>query len=214
MPKIIVAILYTESWKDIAAITCSNAKKYCDKHGYEFESLEYPEPCKSDFGYGKLELIKEIFRANEADIVWSMDCDTLICRHDIRIEDLLDNEHDAYFTKDYNGLNCGSFIFKNTECSKELLELALGMKGKLNMHCEQDAFSEVLLKSSILHIIDRVKILPQSSINSYMYELYQEIPPQTEEQGQFIPGKSFVLHLPGLGLEHRHQILSTTKIVE
>lgn len=199
-----VIIIYTEGWQELADIVIPNATYYCNVHGYQLHTFKYLEPAKSDMGYDKIR--KMLWKFNHGcDIVWSTDLDLLITSHREGIEQYLDDTHDVYFTKDYNGLNCGSFIVRNTEWSKEFLNKALSFQGKEGMHCEQNAFEQLLWD-------DRIKILPQQSINAYKYELYPEIPPQTEEQGQWVEGKSLCLHVPGTGLQQKIDIFKNTKI--
>lgn len=197
---IALQILFTTGWKELAELVLPIAKSYCERHGYKFVNVEYPEPCNSDFGYNKLVWIKRLFQEG-IDAVWSIDLDTLICNDKIQIEQYLDEEHDIYFTKDYNGLNCGSFIVKNTEWTKEFLDKALMYQGMAGMHCEQNAFEQLLGD-------EKIKILPQKTINAYLYDLYPEIGMLTEDEGQFVEHKSLLLHLPGISYKKRLEIIS------
>ena len=210
MPKIAVLILYTQGWQDIARIVIPNAQKYADKHGYELLVKKYPEPYLSDFGYKKLEQIRGIFEHGDADIVWSLDLDTLITNHNYKVEDYLKEGSDFFITKDVNGVNGGSFIVRNTKWSMEFMDWLLGKKGEEKMYCEQDAIRAYMEE----YPVSPVCVVGHPSFNSYHYSLYPQFENITsEEAGNWYEG-NFVLHLPGLGIEQRIEILKNTKIIE
>jgi len=200
-------MLYTKGWVDIAKITTPNIVNYCRKHNYSWNIQCIDEPYDA---FEKIRQIQGIFERNEADAVFSMDCDAIITNYGIELDGLvaMDDSH-AYFTQDYNGLNCGVFCVKKSEWSKCFLKKILDKKGQQNMHCEQDAIMSILCEEFPAEVL----IVPQYAFNSYKYELYIEIPPQTEEEGQWVEGESFVLHLPGIGMDLRKQILSNTKVI-
>lgn len=205
---ICILVLYSCSWQELADIVLPNVKAYAEKQEYTPLFKSYPDVFS---GYEKIRHIKAIFENIVADAVWSLDLDTLITNHTKKIEDFIDDEHDAYFTRDYNGLNCGSFIIKNSEFSLTLLDTVLTLEGLPKMYCEQDAFNEIFKLAVLLpDMFSKIKLLPHPSINSYLYENYPDIPKQTHEQGQWQQG-DFVLHLPGMGLEKRIEILSKMK---
>lgn len=199
MNKICVQMLYTEDWVSLALRSAKSIVDYCDLHGYSRDVRVVNTPYN---WIEKLSSIRNTFMRRSANVVWSLDCDAIITNPNFNIETFLDNDHDFYVTKDFNGINCGSFIVKDTEYSYDLINWVLKQSGKTGNHCEQDAINSYMKA----YPNNRIKILPQSTINSYKYELYPEIPPQTEEQGQWVEGKSHVLHLPGVGMSLRNQI--------
>src|SRR5690349_1141202 len=116
--KIAILIIYTESWQPLADITIPNTKEYVAKHGYEVIVQKYPDPYSIDLAYGKLEQISGIFDCNDADIVLSIDLDVLITNHNKKIEHFIEDAYDVYLTSDYNGLNCGAFIIRESGYSE------------------------------------------------------------------------------------------------
>lgn len=199
-----IQILFTSGWKELADLVLPVAKSYCEKHGYKFINVEYPE-YPSDFGYNKLRWVINLFKEN-IDIVWCLDLDTMITNHIIRVEEFIDKENNFWICKDLNGINAGSFIIKKSEWSLIFLEYLLNQQGKENMHCEQDAIREYINT----HDDHSIKILPHPSINSLLYENYPEFNNVTETQGQWQKG-NFVLHVPGIGYEKRKEILTNIK---
>jgi len=193
---------------DIADISFDNAREYCDRNGYGL----VPEILDSPYnGFEKLRSALQIFDAG-ADVVWVMDADTLITNHTIKLERYLSNGYSFYITKDYNGVNAGSFVIKKSKWSISFIEWLLMCEGKEKMYCEQDAINRYMTlfpRETKNHIC----ILPHPSINSYLYENYPELPMQSHENGQWEIG-DFVLHLPGIGLSKRLEILKNTKVIK
>jgi len=212
MPKIAITILYSFAWKEVADICVPIAKDYADKNDYIIEALEFPE-WKSDSGYNKLDLIKDIFKYNEADVIWSIDCDTLITNHNIKVEQFIDEEHSLFICNDINGINAGSFIIRKTEWSEKFIDYCLGQKGKQGMYCEQNAF-EAFIENHPSEAKQHIKLLPHPSINSYRYDLYPQFENITSEKdGNWHEG-NLLLHLPAMGTNQRLEILKSTKIIK
>lgn len=201
---ICILILYSDSWKGLADIVLPNANEYAHKHGYYILFKSYPDVFS---GYEKIRHINAIFKTLVVDAVWSLDLDTLITNHTKKIEDFIDNEHDYFICKDYNSINAGSFIIRKSEWSENFMQYVMEQEGKEKMYCEQNGI-EAYMKE--FPNDEKIKILPHPSINSYLYENYPDIPPQTHEQGEWIEG-DFLLHLPGIGLEKRIEIMSKIK---
>jgi len=205
--KICLLILYTEGWMPIAKVVLPVATQYCKKHGYDFKFICFPGEYPSNFGFNKIRYIQEVFKG-DCDICWSLDLDTMITNHNIRVEDFLQDGKDFYITKDVNAHNAGSFIVKKSEWSKQFLEYLLQQKGKDGMHCEQNAIDKYIEENGT----DDICVLPHPSINSYHYELYPEFKNITHEQGNWEDG-DFVLHLPGVGMDKRLEILKNTPVI-
>lgn len=204
--RIFVVVIYTESWKPIADIVLPVLHKYCATHGYGHVEMCYPEPYKSNFGYNKLRWIKDLFEYNYINAVWSLDLDTLLTNHKIRVEDFLDEQHDLFITKDVNNINAGSFIIRNTIWAQGFIDYCLEQDGKEN--CEQDAFVKYMNE----YRDEKICLLPHPSINSYDYTLYPEHNVTSREEGHWHHG-DFLLHLPGISMMERLNVLSNTPVI-
>lgn len=207
--KIAILTIYsTPSWQEIVDLTFKNTWEYCDRWGYEFRSVPYPDPVKSDLGYEKIVNIQKLFNKEHFDLIWSIDGDAIITNHQIPISRYIDDDHDMFVTTTPDKINCGSFIIKNTEWSYDFLNWIMKQRGHEGMHCEQDAvvrFCEEYPKNPI-------KILGHPSINSLMYNEYPEYPSIIKaEDGQWAED-CLLLHLPAIGIERRKQLLSEAKI--
>jgi len=199
---------YTPSWKEIAAITVPVLERYCKRHGYKLDVYE----CNSYQLYtGKEKILQALHNIDDGDIGLVIDADCLITNHNLSLHNFIDNDHDFYITKHVGNINAGVFIVRKTEWLKKFLNYTLSEIGKEGVHCEQDGFA----KWQKEHPHDKkIKIVNHPAFNSLKYELYPEHGIQEEENGQWIEGKSFILHLPGVSMQRRVEILKNTTITE
>lgn len=205
MKKTAVLILYTDGWKPLADIVIKNMERYCDVHNYYPVFAEIrQDKYAPDFGFRKLEVMQLLF--GDYDIIWSLDCDTLITNHNIPVEKYLTEDKNLYLCEDVNGINCGSFILKKSGWSLSLLKKCLSYRGIEGVHCEQDAIN-LFIKN---YGDKNIRMLPHPSINSYLYELYPEHNITAENEGCWKPG-NHVLHLPGVDMNKRLEIISDYK---
>lgn len=98
-----------------------NHRMYCEKHNYDY-ILRTKAKTDRISTWDKINLIQETMDDNKYDILFWMDTDSVFTNFDIKIESLIDNEHDFYFSSDTLLINAGHFIFKNTDWSKEQLK--------------------------------------------------------------------------------------------
>lgn len=201
--KIGVCTHYTADWLKLADITIDVLDKYCQKHNYDLNVNEFLQEGKYN---GINKILQAIDHLETNDVVMVMDIDTMVMNHTIKIEDLIDNEHDLFITTDYNGINAGVFIIRNTDWGYAFLNYVLDAIREPNIHCEQDAIKKYVGQYRSAGI----KYLPQYKMNSYLYELYPNIPLQSHEQGNFNLF-DFILHLPGIALQKRIEIFNEYK---
>lgn len=194
--KIGCAVHYTLSWEKLAAITIPILEKYCDKHKYLAaidEVMNYSRYTGID------KIITALDSLEQNDVVMVLDADVLITNFTINIEDFIEDNYDLYISKDIHGINAGVFIIKSGEWSLKFLQYLLDSIGG-DIHCEQDAINKYINGKGM----DKIKLLPQNSINSMLYENYAE-GEQTHENGQWQVG-DFILHLPAMSIQKRIEI--------
>jgi hypothetical protein len=210
MPKIALLTIYTDEFQPLANIVLPNMMDYCSKHNYTLYAFNVNS---IESGYKKIEKILSVIE--EVDAMLCLDLDTFITNHNITVGSFLDDEHDFYICKDVNGINAGSFIVKNTAWARKFLRLI--HDHRVVYENEQNAIEYLIIKE------DKVKILPHPSINSYIYELYKPgwgvigdriISKPSHEEGDW-RNSDFILHLPGMTLDKRVEILNrlTNKII-
>lgn len=219
--RIAVAVVYTPNWLPLAQLVLPNLFEYCGRHGYtlvtRIESVPYN-------GFSKFTLINNLFKVQKYDVVFSMDLDTLVTNHNIKIEGFLDGGS-FYICRDLNGINCGTFILCNTKWSRVFISSCLTREGKRD--CEQNAVDEymAICNDAFYYNDQNITILPHPSINSYPYDYYAPywgkigakdgdvIPRPSHEEGDWRE-HDFVCHVPGHTLEKRIEILNSLKIIK
>lgn len=195
--------MWGDNYAEIAAITQPVLQAYCGKHGYSYSELIL-EGTGNDYAYKKHEYIKELFK-QDIDVVWYLDCDAIITNPEIRVEDFLDDDYSVFLTRDFTELNGGSILIRNDYNGKWFNDYILSRRGQYDN--EQN-----VINANEFSFKEFMKELPHPSINSYQYNLYPECASYVgkPELGDWEPGH-FVLHVPGLGVERRKEILSQYK---
>lgn len=204
--RVCVVTMYGKEYLQLAALAIANMDMYCDKHEYDSRIIFVEE---NKWEYRKHEMFKTLFKEG-VDLIFYKDIDAIFTNLSVPIEKFIDEEHDWYATKDFNEINCGVLIIKNTEWSQRLNDAILARKGVYEN--EQNAFNEMYRSSQVN---DRVKLLKHPSINSYQYGLYPECKECVgkPERGDWAEGQ-FLLHVPALSLEKRLEVLKSVKIIE
>jgi hypothetical protein len=194
---------YTTDWNKIAEITLPVLKEYSERHGYKLSAMEIL-PINKYNGIPKLSMVLSLLE--DGDIALVLDADTMITNMNIKIEDFTQTGKEFYFSE---GMNCGVFIVKKTKFSEYIIQAAIDSIASGVYHCEQDAFETIIGPTRNDH---HVEIVKHPCFNSYLSELYPEVPqPVTEQQGQWKIG-SYILHLPALSIDKRVGILKSTPV--
>jgi len=208
--RLCIQCLYSTSWLEIAKVTVPNITAYARTHGFGWNIQSFPN-WPSDYGFQKIIHILEQFDTNEYDFVMSVDCDCLFTNFKKNVRQYLDKDHDLFICEDYNGLNAGVFCIRNSEWSKGFLKYLLYTRGEEGVHGERDAINHYMRE---FPNSEKIKILPQQTMNAYLYDLYPSIP-KTElvKDGEWCEFSSLLLHLPGIGMQKRLDILNNTPVL-
>jgi hypothetical protein len=212
--KIGLLTAYYNNYKPLANIVVPNLQGYCIKQGYGLYDYVLPQEG-SHYSFKRLEMLKKIFSYHDIGVMLCTDIDILITNYNIKIESFLDDKHDFYICKDVNGINAGNFIVKNTEWSRTFIDFLLSKQGSFeNDQCVIEAIHNNPEWKS------KIKILPHPSINSFDMQYYapswgvigdRKIERPTHKEGAWEAG-DFVLHLPGMDLNKRIEILKEVEV--
>lgn len=203
---IVVCTEYGSNYAGIAAITVPLMKEYCERHGYQFRELIL-EGTGNEYYYKKNEFFDELFKEG-VEAIFYLDADALITNLNIRVETFIDDEHSFFITEHIGELNGGALIIKNNAGGVKINDFILSEK--CNFANEQNCINHYRYFPPFHN---QMKVVDHPSFNSLNYELYPELPHiRKREEGHWHEG-DFVLHTPGLGIEHRKQILSEAKII-
>lgn len=191
--------MYSPSYKELANISVPNLESYCHAHGYDIIEIVLPD---NQWEYKKHEAFSQLFKEGY-DLIWYKDVDSIITNMNIPITDFIDGTHSFFITMDFNELNGGSVIIKNTKAGIDFNEWILNNRNKYDN--EQNCFNDRLTIDSFANTI---RILNHPSINSYDYSLYPECSDLVgEEQAGDWKDGNFIIHFPGLGLSHRVELM-------
>jgi hypothetical protein len=202
--RVVCTTMFSPSHQALADISVPNLREYCSIHGYEISLIEIEN---DKWEYKKHEAFKTMMGIlDEGDVIWYKDVDSVITNMSVKITDFVQSEHHFFITRDFNELNGGSVIIKNTKVGRSFNDLILWQRK--DFPNEQNAFNfwAKYLEPSL------IKVLPHPSINSYDYSLYPECEKvRSIYQGHWREG-DFVLHTPGLSFDKRVEVLKNAKI--
>lgn len=206
--NIVVFTEYGSNYDAIADVTIPVMDEYCKHQGYGFAIKFLPEGG-NEYPYKKHEFIQTLFKKGY-DLAWYLDVDAMVTNFNYRIEEFIDEKHHLFITKDFNELNGGSLIIKNTDIGKVMNNMILAEREKYDN--EQNVINALMGSRAFSNF---VKVLPHPSINSYRYDLYPECIKcvGNKNLGDWEVG-CFVLHVPALPIWKRVEILKNTKIVK
>lgn len=203
-----ILTFYTKEYQEVADLNIPERDKYCAKHGYQHIVKIGPYKNLPYYAYDRLEFLRDYFLTHkELDIIFVLNIQSIIMNHNIKIEDVIDNDYDCWITKDINFINFGSSIFRNCDWSIEWLNFLISLEPVYRSDCwrEQRAFIHHWDKPKWCH---HINLLPQNKINSYDYTLYQW---SVKTSGHYKNG-DFILSLPGTDLKQRLDIIKSDKI--
>lgn len=188
-------------YQKLGDITLPRWKQYCQKWGYALDVSS--APSSPDLPWDKMRRIASALP--QYDLVQWVGVDTYCT-------DLNQNavqwwqangQPPALLTWDLYGINSDSMIFSNTPLAHMFL-YAVNTLGKAfysnHPFVEQEALSRF---SHQKPYVDFIKIIPQKGMNSYLHKVYGR---PEEWPGNWEPG-DWILHLPGLSVDLRIQVL-------
>jgi hypothetical protein len=104
-------------------------------------------------------------RIDRADWLWWLDADAAITTPKIDVRQYCDEMSDMVITEDGNGINCGSFLLRNSDGARRLLDATWNRTALIHHQWwEQGAMHAILREKPGIAV---VKVIPQRTINSY-----------------------------------------------
>lgn len=190
----------SHEYRWMADMTVANKRKYCDRWGIKLDHRAHSNDVLSEWGEREKYMLDAL---SQTDWLWFMGCDTLLCNQTIDVRKYC--MADLVITWDRFGINNDSMILRNCPASVKFLNEVLTRR--FNYKDDQSAMWAVLMENAVPEL--NVKILPQRTINSYRYDLYDLVGHWCEVEGQWCSG-DLVLHVPGLSLQNRMDVLHET----
>lgn len=191
-----VASLHDANYSDLAALTDTSKRKYCDHHGYQFHVLTEMK-YSTITGFNKIHFTLELFKKHP-EIEWLLfsECDAMITNQTIRIEDRIDNDYHFIIPVDRLNLNSGNFLARNSEQGRAYLQMIIDLE---EQYKEVSWAEQQVIIDTIDQYQDIVKIVPQKYMNSYEPEIYDYCDARFDilgNSGAWEPG-DWIVHWPG-----------------
>lgn len=194
--KLALFTVYSPAWLDLVKATIPNWMAYCSHAGYDL--IVHPKPAKTERFYGWLrieDLYDLLIQHRDYEAIVLLDADLIFTNFEKRFEDLMRDGVDFYITQDVNGFNAGVTIWRRTEGVFRFIDVLLRDKDKFTG--DQDAIAHNFVNAPCF-----TAIVPQSEMNSYLYDRYPEGKERVGGEGDWKRG-DFILHLPALPLSDR-----------
>lgn len=203
--KFAVVSMYNDKHRTLGEVTWKNKKEYADNHGY-LAICKTENWTLTPIHFEKIKLMLEVLNEHpEVEWAWWLDNDAVITNQNTTLDSIVDENYHVIITCDIASINAGSFLVRNSLQGRQWLEFIL-KKGlehyKDNRWPEQQPMTDFYITFK-----DIVKVVPQRTMNSYDYRIYQVDPTdQLGFSGQW-EQNDFVLHLPGLDNQIRLKII-------
>ena len=205
--KFALVTAHNEAYQPLANITWDKNKKlYAEKWGYD--ALAMTQGFKysvRDISFERSNYIADLLESGKYDWIHAVGCDTMITNFNIRLEDLVDDTCDFVIAVDCYNINNDSFLARATPNTIKWLRNTVSLR-------ESYANAKWLDQSAMIDTIDmmgdRIKIVPQRTMNSYNYDLYPGLIPHIYKKdllgndGQWQSG-DFLIHWPAVPVDQR-----------
>ena len=205
--KFAIVTAFNEAYKPLADISWEqNKKPYAAKWGYDaLAKTDNFQFTPRDISYERSNYIADLLESGKYDWIYACGCDTMITNFNIRLEDLIDNDYDFIIATDCFNINNDSFLARATPNTIEWLRHVYSLR---EQYADSKWFDQSAMIDTIGMMGDRIKIVPQRTINSYDYDQYPGSIPHIYKKdllgndGQWQPG-DFLIHWPGITNDRR-----------
>lgn len=191
MPTIAVACLndavYRRDNPGLNSISARNKIEYCLAHDYSLHLVTHSLADERKGSWSKLPLLQTLLQLHEW-VFWA-DTDCLFLNHNIRLEDLIDENFSLVITRDMNGLSNGNFLIKRGEWASEFLMKAWARTDCFDHWGQEQLAMELTLKENP-EMEKQVKYVQQNDLCSY-YDV------KLPKSYRAFKSGDFIVHFPG-----------------
>lgn len=204
--KVTMITAYNRDYKILGDIAASQIKKYCERYDFGAVIFEGENMCRRPYPWLTAAtlyyaLIFLVGNDPEAWVVW-IDADACIVNLDFnlltQIIQKAPPQIEMILTKDFNGVNTGVTLLKNTCFVKAMLKKTWSLRKYVDHAWWWQRAVIDLIDRDWRGIRKRVQFVPQHILNAYTHKLYGRIFPRGE-----LTTESFIYHIPGKPLNVR-----------
>ena len=164
--KFTVVSACDEGYAELQEITKTTLESYCKIRGYNLKIGRILEKERPPAWYKIKEILREL--DTNADFVLWIDTDAIVVNHDFRLEDIIKEDKDIYFSCNWAALNSGVIMFRNNDFNRYFLELVWDQTDFINHDWwEQKAIIHLL--ENRVYPIDKICEIPSNIFNSEAY---------------------------------------------
>jgi mannan polymerase II complex MNN10 subunit len=196
----VVSLAAGDQYREAVHLGIENKKQYCKQHGYDFICEETSLDTSRPIAWSKIKLIQKVMENPKYNWVFWTDADALIMNLAIPLEELIDERYDLIISKDFNNINTGHFLIKNSDWSQDFLKRVYS-----HVNCIHGPWWEqhaVIGELQDKYHAPFVKMIPQRFMNSYPFETARYLT-GTYQRGDF------VVHFAGVrGLDNLESLMS------
>ena len=126
-----IMLSVNHNMKELGEISMPNHKMYCDKHNIKYYVLRPEKDFVTSYpgAWGKLVGLRNALLEGWQYAIW-IDADAIFTNFSDDILQHVDEEHDLFMSRDFNGLNSGVMIVRNTAWSAMYLGYLYEFKDK------------------------------------------------------------------------------------
>lgn len=209
--NILIVTHYKPNYFELSKLTDASKRKYASKHGYDFHPV-IGDYYGWGFDFQRIKIVYDMLftqiLGKKYDYVWWTGCDTMVINYTKKLESIIEKYGgDFIISKDINGLNNDSVLYKNTEWTKKWLEFIMSKEPDYRHDCWES-------QRVMQHFAETddwksgVSIIPPNEFNSYFYSEYKwpDTTPGDVRKGDLL------LHLPGMDLKQRLDIFNSERV--
>lgn len=212
--RIALYTMHSPAIGQMADITIPNKSKYCCRNGYSLHQFSFTGERHKWPGYDRIPILIELLKSGMFDWIFWLGCDAMITNMGIKLESIVDSQYGMIIACDATQIQMDSFIVQSRSGGLELLEAIWNTRDvEYGPWYEQSNLDSKRMESEFL---DTVKIIPQRTMNSMIYELYPDLYSEfprfasktdcNGNVGQWERG-DFVFHVPGRPLDVKLHML-------
>jgi hypothetical protein len=198
--KVLSCINANQTFLRMSLINSSSIIKFCESNDFSYTQELVPIDFNRPAAWYKIEMIlKELENKNYKYILW-IDTDALIHNYNFDLKSIFKNGKQLYMSKDHNGINSGVIVIKNTKLMYNFFKKIQSMTDFIHEVNWDNSAIVNAINTNYLNIKSKLEIVPQKILNSYLYNLYNDVPIK-KQKGNFSKNDSFIVHFPGFSPE-------------
>ena len=172
-----------EKYAELQSVTSPTIKEYCDLHGYECQISRFTETARPP-AWHKIPIILSAFKSGVDFVLW-IDTDAIVVNKSFKLESIIEEDKDMYFSCNWGAMNSGVFLVRNCQRVKDFLNLTWDQTQFM-----YDGWWE---QKAMIHLLET---------NCYDTSTIKEIPAIEFNSEEYWTG-CFVYHMPQMSNSER-----------